>query len=520
MMDITNTEFIERTMFLEGNPWRFTDRPYIFPIINDDPWKLVLMTGRQSEKSTSTAGKHIASACRTPHQSSLYINPTMTQTSVYSRKKIDAVFEQSPLLKGVYWPGSKGFSVTEKRLKNNHTMYFRSAYHDADTIRGLTSDRTFIDERQDIINDCVPVIEECSSHRPFAVFMQTGTPKTLSNGLEWEWSLSTQNEWTIKCMHCGHWNILGITNVHPGKPGLWCQKCSKDIYTQNGTWISYGKSSAKAHGYRFPQIILPSVYINWEKLFIKMETYTIATLMNEVFGHSFDAGVKPITREQIAKCCDPDMKMELVSNANALGYEVYAGVDWGTGELGYTILQIGHYNPNINKMVVTLSKRYVGKEAEPEFMLQDMARKLLDNCVMICGVDHGFSYGLLDRLKSMVAGKCKIVAFQHTNFKGYVGLNKKGMHYVTNRTAVMTDTFEAIKQEFFKFPMWSVYESFANDFMNIEVEYNERMRTMKYDHIPTNPDDAFHSLLYLYVTYLIRVKKRAPQTYDPDRDEP
>ena len=93
MIDISNIDFIQRTMILDGEPWRFPDRPYIIPIINDDPIKLLLMTARQSEKSTSTAGKHIASACRTPFQSSLYVSPTMTQTSVYSRKKIDAVLE-------------------------------------------------------------------------------------------------------------------------------------------------------------------------------------------------------------------------------------------------------------------------------------------------------------------------------------------------------------------------------------------------------------------------------------------
>ena len=211
--------------------------------------------------------------------------------------------------------------------------------------------------------------------------------------------------------------------------------------------------------------------------------------------------------------------MELISNACSLGYEVFGGVDWGTGQVGYTVLHIGHYNPNTNRIEITFAKRYVGKEAEPEFMLQDIAQKLIDNCVMICGTDYGFGFGCNDRLRSLVGNKCKIVNYQHTAFKGFVGWNKRATHYVTGRTQVMSDTFEAIKHTFFEFPAWNVYETFANDFVNIEAEYSERTRTMKYDHTPTNPDDSFHSLLYLYITYLLRVKKRAPQSYDPERDE-
>ena len=518
-MAVSNIELIEKTMILEGKPWHFDDRPYILPIVNENPVKLLLMTGRQSEKSTTTAGRHIAFACKTAYESSLYVSPTMQQTSVYSRKKIDAVFETSPMLKANFYTGVRGFSVSEKRLKNNHVMYFRSAYHDADSIRGITSDRTMMDEVQDLNTDTIPVIEECSSHRPNATFMYTGTPKTMTNPIQKMWEKSTQNEWTIKCFGCGSWNRLNINNIHIDKPGLWCEKCGRAIYTHDGLWASYGKSTELTKAYRFPQIILPKQYINWVKLFDKMKNYSIATLMNEVFGVSYDNGSKPITQAEVFAACSIDRRMEEASPMGHKGYEMFAGIDWASGNGNcFTVLFIGYYDHVYNKLKITFCKRYTGREADPEVMLPDMVRIINANGVRFVGADYGFGFGCNGRLALKLGPSVNYQVFFHGPSKNFVAWNKRSKFYSLGKTVVLTEVFELIKRQFFEFPRWEDFKPFGQDILNEDTEYNDRTNLMRYDHLSVNPDDSLHALVFLYCFFAIKTKRKTISQYDPAQD--
>ena len=108
---ITNSDFIQKTMKLDGEKWRFADRPYIFPIVNSKFKRTLLLASRQVEKSTTLAGILLSKACINANQSFLYTAPTFKQSGVFSRKKVDEVFETSPLLKKAFYPGHKGFRV-------------------------------------------------------------------------------------------------------------------------------------------------------------------------------------------------------------------------------------------------------------------------------------------------------------------------------------------------------------------------------------------------------------------------
>ena len=61
---------------------------------------------------------------------------------------------------------------------------------------------------------------------------------------------------------------------------------------------------------------------------------------------------------------------------------------------------------------------------------------------------------------------------------------------------MLAQLFDDIKHQKFAFQEWAEFEPFAKDILAEYVEYNERTRTMQYDHPIDQPDDALHSLVY------------------------
>jgi len=504
------TSFIQKTLFLDGSPWRFHDRPYIFPILNNTiAPRTVLIAGRQVEKSTILGGKTIAGAIQLPGTKRLYVSPTAEQTAVFSRSKVEDVLKASKALSREYFNFNKGNNVKEKAFNNGSRVYFRSAYNSADSIRGITSSDTCIDEVQDIMTSVIPIIEECSSHIPDATFTYSGTPKTLDGTLERYWQRSNQQIWLIKCLHCNHWNFPGMRIIRPpvgtvaGKPGLWCEKCDREIYSIHGVWVAQRPGETFTVGYHLPQIILPPIYINWTKLFNKILTYPKAELMNEVFGVSWDSAEKPITKTEIIACCS-DLPISEIKPGICGPNDLFMGIDWGSGGHSFTVLSIGGF---VNgKYHVFFVKRFIGLEAEVDFFLGyivDLARKW---GVRAVAPDWGFGFHLNGILAKRLA-KSKIITLpiMHSTQKKFMTWN--GRWYTIDRTEAMASLFMSIKEKRIVFPKQDHFETFISDFTNVYSEYNYKTRRLQYDHGEDSPDDTVHAINYAYILALKKAGK-------------
>ena len=437
---------------------------------------------------------------------------------MFSRKKIDEAFEVSPLLKANFYPGVRGFRIEEKRLKNYSTMYFRSAYHDADSIRGITAKIVLKDEIQDMLKSVIPVIDACAQKQLDSQFFSSGTAKTFDNPIHEEFERSMGCEWHVKC-DCGHYNMLSIDLVHLDRPGIFCKKCDRLLNTQRGCWVAarQGEGITQA-GFRLPYIILPQDEIDWPDLFFKMRNYDEATLMNETFGVSFDSGTKPITRDQLIAACNPNRDKLMLLPLELNRFELYAGIDWGGGNTGFTILTIGYYDPEVNKFKVVFCKRYQGKEAAPEAVVFSIAKTLLDFNVSFVGADLGFGWGSNDRLKNMLPSRCTYVTFRHAMIKKFVAYDENQETYVTNRTEVMTDYFNAIKSDKVEFYRWGEFETIGIDYLNISAEYSDTLRQIRYVH--QQPDDGCHSGLYCRLTWMLRTEQVPSTRYRREEDDP
>ena len=58
----------------------------------------------------------------------------------------------------------------------------------------------------------------------------------------------------------------------------------------------------------------------------------------------------------------------------------------------------------------------------------------------------------------------------------------------------MTELFQKIKNKQMVFPRWEDFEPFAEDFLNIAIDYDKNLGTYKY--VNDGPDDSVHSILF------------------------
>jgi len=519
---LTPSQFTEHAVVVPVggviNKFNFNERRYLRPIYDTDAKRIVVMAGRQVEKSTMLGNKILAYSSMVRHFRSLYVSPSHTQTKVFSRDRIKEPIEISRTL-GAFTNSKLLSNVLEKKFVNGSQVTMRFAFLNADRVRGIPADYINIDEFQDILLDNVPVIEECASHSVFKMFCYSGTPKSMDGSLEHYYTrYSTQNEWVVPCRRHGtpnnpgswHWNVLDEDNI--GKKSLVCDKCGQPIEPMDpdSQWASLNPNprvEKPFEGYRIPQLMVP--WIEWDDILFKQRNYSRAKFYNEVLGRSFDSGTRPLRRQDLIDNSWDKLSMQRLDEIverYAGGYPICMGVDWGSGENSYTVMTLGAYLPigeRRGTYMFFYMHRFEGPESEPEVQLDIITRMAVKCKVAYIGVDYGGGFWPNDKLIRRF-GADKIKVYQ------WVGRVKKKLtyesglnvpRYLCHRTEIMSDYFNAVKRRnVFTYPRWKEFEDpYAMDHLNVFSDYSERLHMNIYSHAPGSPDDTTHSCIFNFL---------------------
>lgn len=520
------SDIAQSTIHHLGKPLRLDKHKFMLPVYNSGDKRIVLKCSRQVSKSTTIANIQVTESMVYSHWRSLYVSPSALQTRQYSNEKLRPTVYQSPFIINNFLCKNLIDQVFEKTLANGSYMFLRYAFLTAARARGIPASRVFFDEVQDLLKENIKVIAESVSASKLATGkdgteLLAGTPLTFSNTLEEYWKWSTQCEWLVPC-DCkipNYWNILSVENI--GKKGLICSNCGKGINPAMGKWVAF-QPNETYHGYHVTQLMVPwkQDEENWrEEIVFKYEKWPASNFYNEVLGLAYDTASAPVTRMDIERCSWPRKKFAKIDSSKfserrtreSSGMQLFAGIDWGEGReeggmyLGkkrfasFTVLTIGGYiAPGIFWPI--FMKRYRGKEIDPEVVLPDAMNIIGQfNCHAI-GADWGHGWGMNSRILKDV-GRDRFMQFQYSS-----SLNERkrwdegGFKWIVNRNAVLSALFQDIKNEKFLFPEWEVFEPFAKDILAEYVEFNDRQRTMLYDHPIDQPDDALHSMIYARLT--------------------
>jgi len=526
--NVSPSEFTETAIMIadagDTNNFSFAERPYLVRVYDTSAPKTLLKCGRQVEKSTTLGNKTIGYCCLNNHFRALFVAPSADQAKVFSNDRVSEPISLSPLVRA-YTNTALTNAVFHKKFINYSQVRLRYAYLNADRVRGIPADLITIDEIQDILVDNLPVIEECASHSLWKLFIYSGTPKSLDNTIEHYWSnFSTQNEWMVPCERHGtpknpqswHWNILDEDNI--GKNGVVCDKCGEPInpYHPMFQWSALqpktknNREKVTFEGYRIPQLMVPWIIgteEGWHEILQKQERYSRQKFYNECLGLSYDSGTRPITRGQLKACCKDTIRLsDFESWAKfSQSSDVFAGIDWGTGENSYTVISLGAYLGTGN-FTIFWTHRFTGRGLEPPVQLDRIETVLSKMNVKICGTDYGGGFDRNDAL-IRVFGPQKILKYQYNSQQkgGKVIWQDKLMRFGVHRTEMMSDLFNALIRKQIDLPCWEdFYEPFGQDCLNIFSEYNNQLRMTVYNHAPGSTDDSFHSILLCFLASMIR----------------
>ncbi len=510
---ITPWVFSESMYMLEGKPFRLTPgRNYLKPIYNADIPQILLMTGRQVEKSTTVCIKIANNVLLKNFSRSLYVAPLNEQVKTFSRGRLDKLFRysQKDLVKKRYMRSELTNQVFHKEFSNGAEIYLRNCFEEGDNIRGLSTDDIFIDEIQDVLIDALPVIRETQARSKSPHLFFTGTPKSLSNTIQQQWEKSSQAEWVVVCPHCKTHQILGVPNVTP--KGFVCRapKCKKelpDLARAMGRW-EHKNTNATLKGFRITQMMVPD--INPASVYEKIETYPKDKLYNEVLGRSYEKADKPFTQILLNELTNYDTPTFVQKTGEFIDRGTYLGVDWGEGEkngkqgTGYTVLIVGGYNRNDVFQILHAKRFERGDELDPDYQIKYILNIMDSMRIHVAVADYGAGVKENMRLRKILKERffqCQYVGRQ-TERIAYEDLDFK---YKLPRSYWLTQFIEFVQQKRLLIPgknNESMVKWIHDNFLSIYSEYRQSRSGISeelfYGHSETEPDDAVHAVFYAW----------------------
>jgi hypothetical protein len=505
-VNLSPSSFTEKFLTVGGQNFSFKHYEFMKPIYDMNSSEVVLKFSRQTGKSTSMANLIIARASMFPYFNQLYISPSADQTKVFSNDRVTPVLETSRFLKKYYISNALSQNVFTKKLKNGSVMYMRYALQSPDKLRGFSTDVNIYDECQDQREDNIEIINKSMSRSMFKRTYYTGTPKRTKGTLANVWFRSTMFEWMPKCESCSKWNFLDHKNI--GKNGPICKYCGKPMDTKKGQWVITGDPNSFTVGFRVSILqFADAPWVDWYKdvILARENATSDASFFNEVLGLEYDSGVQFVTPADLKKACSDDPIIRDPHQLRGSGVPLTLGIDYGPVNSTKSKTVIVGLQKIRGKYKFQFLKKYKGRESDYFYIHQDVPRIFGASGATVIGADAGLGDGPNAEIRGRLGSPERLLAFRYSGSQKNLGKwNNLANEYSISRNMALTEFFQMIKKGLIEFPRWSEFEEFAQDILNINIEYDKQLGSSKF--VNDGPDDALHAMVFAYLAYKLLEK--------------
>ncbi|RXF11114.1 hypothetical protein EG878_14760 [Enterococcus faecalis] len=501
--------FTAKTGTIKGKPFGFKHRDHLHMVYRDPHPRVVIVAGRQTEKSETVARRAIYEGYTRAYTTITYTAPRQEQVTRFQSERFRGAITDSQ--KGILENSiDKGRDAkTATKLTNRSMYYFGSGWADGDALRGIPADIVFFDEVQDMTQTAIESIEKSVSHSEMqdpvtelnGKCIYTGTPKQKGSYYDRVlWGMSDQKKWEIECSSCKTKQFMSMHNImdHPEKEDhkyFGCTNCAAPLDRHNGHWQPTKPENKLYSGYLFTQLNMP--WISANQIWRDYQTMDEMTFYNEVLGEFYAGNAKPITIDDVLACTDKGRQLK-----TACEYDTVLAVDWGSGQQGNskTIIIIGHEEvvEGDTKLVIDYAENC--KITDHEELVAHVQR--LKNRFSSQKVNVDIGYGSYEHGKFFQWWGTAAMATRYVSYSGNPAkreLKEKNILHV-DRTYSMDKLVDMFKKRQIVIPYKNPgeIEFLFDHFTAIEMEYTESKTSSGrklYTH--KTPDDGFHALNYL-----------------------
>lgn len=513
------SQLIQAILPVKGQPLDMQGYLPFRDIYDIDAPCVVIKSSRQTGKSLFTSNNILSRGILSPYSVSLYVAPLSQQTSRFSTMYLDPGLT-SPLVKKYFTKPANKRNVFEKHLSNNSIIFlgYADTADSTDRLRGISVSgpgrigaTCYIDEAQDCQSDMLPVIWETMAAAEHPNKRIVGTAKGESNTLELEFKKSSQNEWCVKCDHCGKWTIpvdeYACMKIVANPLGPGCMHCGKIINMAKGKWLAARPEEKSIIGFHPNALILPirNRLNKWQDILEKVRTYPKAKLLNEVFGIAAGSGNRILSIREAQACCDPNRRQwdtEFPMDERNILYTVM-GVDWAVANStnsAFTVISVFGYDSQ-GKMHLLYCNRLDGVDVLDQVKLViEVFRKF--RCAMCCA-DRGVGIPQ-GRLLQNHLGYDKFHMVNYVAAKNFIRWDRTDMFYAADRTQALDALIFKAKAGVSRFvtPCWELCETFWQDALNLYEEESLSGRRL-YRKPDGTVDDSAHSWTFANIAGMI-----------------
>jgi hypothetical protein len=519
VQDLDPMYFIESYRTIDGNPFRIrgTGREYLIDFyrylcvgILRDKKPVVVVKGRQVEMTEAALNVAMYFLNNYKYFNVLHAFPTKEQCGVFSKERVQGAIRDSVNKKFVNQLADHKNAVNTVsaiEFKNSDYYYIRSAWAEADSIRGLSVDALLRDEFQDWSESAIGNADMTIARSPYQIKFSFGTPKAAGTKFEKLWELSDQRYFHPKCISCGEYFMITLDNFLE-KTLIQCPKCktvqSKQQANAKGKWIPTRQAIKEGSvGFHISQLIHPE--ISREQIARQQaESGGGPTFKNEVLGEFFTGGSLPLSpAEVIERCCEPNKDIWF-PGIILPPKETFMGIDWGSrsdvnDKGAFTVLTI------ISKERDQYKLEYAKKVTHSEYgkqvqYIKDMIK--LYNCVNVVA-DIGAGQMQCQMLQQEYGDRVKSCYYAY-NLRLKIDYNEKIWMYTVDRDAFLEEIIDIINKGQISMPWqhpeeleWLI-EHVCNTQINATT-YSGNVRR-KYEKVNrSKPNDGLHSLNYAYI---------------------